>query len=1356
MNTNNGALSFDAYINDTNFKRQLDEMERRIVGLTDSTIKEADKMDAAFKKVGTAVGAYFTFDALKGFGSELIKVRGEFQQLEVAFTTMLGSKEKADALMAQIVETAATTPFDLQGVASGAKQLLAYGTAADQVNGTLIRLGNIAAGLSIPLGDMVYLYGTTQTQGRLYTQDLNQFLGRGIPMVRELAKQFGVAEDEVKTLVEAGRVGFEEVQKVIESLTDKGGMFYNLMAEQSKTLSGQISNLEDAWSQMLNEIGKEQEGLLSGTISMASTLVENYDKVIDVLKVLVATYGAYKAAVIAANVAKQISIATTSGLTAAETLHYAALVITEKAQKALNKTMLANPYVLAATLLVGLITTVALYSKHATTAEKAQDNLTAAMKRSEDTLASERAKIETLTTIVKSETAAKAEKAKAIKDLIALSPDHLSGITEETIRTGEATSAIDKYIEARRRQIQIDEINKELTESIKRENEISSKKDSDFDTWFGYGGKVDRFFSNDPNFKKTGNGAANKANELRAEAEIQKQLKAELEKILSGPTSKEEPEIVNTVKTVKDRIKEIGNEIGELEKKRSPLAATDAKGIESVNKQIDKLNAEKNKLEGKESGKKDKSVTVNSLDYWEKMRDDAVKSLGSLSIKDANFASKQAALLATIKKAEENIASIERGQQSFNEQLDYKKKQYQLYYKWVEQIGKEAADTQFSALIAEGGTYIDYLNNQIAKLEAKRQSGSLTPDESNNLISLTEQRDDASGAKSGIEVFKEGLTRAKEEAGGLLEYLDKIKEKKEELNDDNSELGIQKKEALQTEENSTTAAIKDNVKELVSNYQTYAGQIRTIEESLNRDLKILYQGLQSAKTEEERNQIKDSITARKKSAKDETASVKAEVFEQSKSYQTLCEFITGQSKKTVFRRIADMQKALEKAKEAYGEESETYKQLVEEINSAKINLIADELGKTKDALFQASELAGMFDEDLATALATTGEIVGAMEDVAGAVASFSSGDIIGGVTGVLSAVTSLIGIGKRVKEENRKAREEVAKFDREVLLAGYEYNRMLRERLDLEKQIGETTLDYYNRKLKALQEQKAASQKEYDELWAKLQGEEYVESKGYKHGTWFRKAKTWNNMGSLSGKSYEEIEKLYTEGRLEENVAKMFEQLRALKEEGADVADIWEETIEDMRVAFTGITYDSLVDSILSAFETGKTGANDLSEFFGDMMKKSLLESFKMQYLEGPLREWYEKFAEYSQSDNQLSKEEIEALRAYYNSIMQTANDQYDAMKEASGLDWGSNTEDPLTGSVRQLTEETGSAVAGQMTMIRLIAAEHNETAKAQLIHLAEIAYNTSFCAHLAEIRSLLEVLASSSDSNSLRAKGIA
>ena len=169
----------------------------------------------------------------------------------------------------------------------------------ENINDDLIRLGNIAAGLSQPLGDIVYLYGTTMTQGRLYTQDLNQFTGRGIPMIRELAKQFGVAENEVKSLVEAGKVGFPEVQKVIMSLTNEGGMFYNLMQEQSKTITGQISNIEDAISAMFNEIGKANEGIINDALSGVSYLVENYEKVGQILLEIVGTYGVYRTALMA-------------------------------------------------------------------------------------------------------------------------------------------------------------------------------------------------------------------------------------------------------------------------------------------------------------------------------------------------------------------------------------------------------------------------------------------------------------------------------------------------------------------------------------------------------------------------------------------------------------------------------------------------------------------------------------------------------------------------------------------------------------------------------------------------------------------------------------------------------------------------------------------------------------------------------------------------------------------------------------------------------------------------------------------------------------------------------------------------
>lgn len=293
--------------------------------------------------------------SMKGLVAEVANVRGQFQKLEVAFNTMLGSADKADALMAQLVRTAAITPFDLEGVAQGAKQLLAYGMEAENVNETLTRLGDIAAGLSMPLNDLVYLYGTTMAQGRLYTQDLNQFTGRGIPMIEELAKVFGVAESKVKDLVEAGRVGFPEVQKVIENLTGEGSKFGGLMEEQSKTITGQISNIEDAIASMFNDMGKQSEGVINTTLSGVTYMVEHYEQMGRVLMGLVATYGTYRTACMTVAAVQSLMTTGIGAMTAAEAIHYGWIVMVEKAQKLLNATMLSNPYVLVATAIAGVV-----------------------------------------------------------------------------------------------------------------------------------------------------------------------------------------------------------------------------------------------------------------------------------------------------------------------------------------------------------------------------------------------------------------------------------------------------------------------------------------------------------------------------------------------------------------------------------------------------------------------------------------------------------------------------------------------------------------------------------------------------------------------------------------------------------------------------------------------------------------------------------------------------------------------------------------------------------------------------------------------------------------------------------------
>lgn len=329
------------------------------------TVEANEKMSVSLTKVLGVIGGV---TALKNFATELVNVRGQFQQLEIAFSTMLKSKEKADKLMSELVDIAAKTPFDLQGVASSAKQMIAYGSSAENVGDELVMLGNVAAGVGSQLSEIAYLYGTLRTQGRAYATDIRQFAGRGIPIYEELAKVLGVTKDEVSGLVTAGKVGFKEVEQAFKNMTSESGIYYNLMQEQSKSLTGQLSNLGDAWDSMLNEIGKNTQGIASSGISALKGLIENYEMVGKVLLGLIATYGTYKTATLALWVIEQArartlltGIASTKALTAA--------------QAALNVVMKANPYVLVATTLAGVVSAMWAFHDSATESEKAQERL---------------------------------------------------------------------------------------------------------------------------------------------------------------------------------------------------------------------------------------------------------------------------------------------------------------------------------------------------------------------------------------------------------------------------------------------------------------------------------------------------------------------------------------------------------------------------------------------------------------------------------------------------------------------------------------------------------------------------------------------------------------------------------------------------------------------------------------------------------------------------------------------------------------------------------------------------------------------------------------------------------------------
>ena len=440
------GLKFDITGDNGNMLSALEGVQNGVKQTQKVVEQSGSGIEEMFGKMQSAATAVIGAFSAQQFASKVLSIRGEFQQLEVAFSTMLGSASEANALMDQLVKTAATTPFDLQGVANGAKQLLAYGIEADKVNETIVRLGDIAAGLSIPLGDLVYLYGTTMVLGRMFTQDLRQFQGRGVPIAEELAKQFGVAKEKVGELVTAGKVGSEEFTKAIAAMTSEGGKFAGLMEKQSHTISGQISNIEDVIGNMFNEIGKQNEGLINTGLKGVSYLVEHWEAIGKVVLEVAIAYGTYKAALLAvyaAHKAQAIFQTVSAFFSLAKSIHTA-----KDAMILFNMTSKANPIGLIVSVIASATAAFYLFGKSVSSTTKAQEGLNKIKEEASAKLADEKNKIELLLSVAKDETRSIEDRRKAVQKLNEIIPNYNAQLDVTTKKYIENKSALYGYLES--------------------------------------------------------------------------------------------------------------------------------------------------------------------------------------------------------------------------------------------------------------------------------------------------------------------------------------------------------------------------------------------------------------------------------------------------------------------------------------------------------------------------------------------------------------------------------------------------------------------------------------------------------------------------------------------------------------------------------------------------------------------------------------------------------------------------------------------------------------------------------------------------------------------------------------------
>ena len=456
--------------------RKLNREYKDFAQSSDKSTEIVDNLIGSLKRTAAEIGG---FVAIKQFSSDVIEATGKMQQLQVALSTILQSKSKADALLADISQFAVKTPFSVDEVATGAKQLLAYGSSADKVVDELSMLGDVASGLQIPIGQLIYLYGTLRTQGRAMTVDIKQFAGRGIPIYEELAKVLGVAKDEVSGLVTEGKVGFAEVEQAFKNMTTEGGKFNNMLANSAGTWPQQIAAVQGTLFLKMNDFGNKYKEVFELGIGTAEDLVENLEDVISIIGSLVAAYGTYKAAVIAVAVAQKASGFVES--IRLISMFRKEMTLATAAQQAFNVASKANIYVTLLSVLAGLATAVYMYTRRTNELTVAQETLNSVNKKAGEEFSKQAATVDRLSSVLKSETSSLEQKKKALSDLQTIIPGYNANLNEEGRLINSNTEAIKVYLAQLEKQIRIKAAQEELEELYrkKRTQEKQQKEAAD-------------------------------------------------------------------------------------------------------------------------------------------------------------------------------------------------------------------------------------------------------------------------------------------------------------------------------------------------------------------------------------------------------------------------------------------------------------------------------------------------------------------------------------------------------------------------------------------------------------------------------------------------------------------------------------------------------------------------------------------------------------------------------------------------------------------------------------------------------------------------------------------------------------
>lgn len=1296
--------------------------------------------------------------ALKQLGSEIIRVRGEFQAADTAIQTLLGSKEKADALMKQVREYAKISPLEFSDVTAATQMMLGFNIEAEKVPGFIKAIGDVSMGESQKFNSLTLAFSQMSATGKLMGQDLNQMINAGFNPLQQIAQTTGKSIATLKEEMSKGAISTEMVQQAFIDATSAGGKFYNMSENASKTINGQLSMMQDAMAGVFNELGTKGEGTIMSGIKMTTSLIQNYETIGKVVAGLIATYGTYRTAVMLVTAAESKHTLVEIGLTNAR-------ILARKAQLALNASMLTNPYVALATVVMGLTVTMWAMSDSTTAAARAQkeynDIKNAASKKEQE----HRQKIEELLTAARDESLATLTRQKSLEELRKEYPKIFERYDIEKLKLEDILKL--------KQQINEEDAKQSVQE---RKNDYISLKQT--------ASKQQRYLQlfDNPDLRKNMSKSDMQIWRMFAGKQSYVQVREQMEKNSELLKRYQKDVLDDNISAYKANLKNYSKERLEAELELAQSSASKRNGfvvngmmvkggdLEGVISSINGALAEK------------KSPTTYKQDYEKAKKDweDAKKKLTEMENDKSKFTSKQyeeaKKRVETTEKAYMNLGGITGS--SLTKQENQAEKLRKQTDKYDALLDKQSLEQQRSA---------EDLQMEVdeARIKAMDEGSAKT---------IAEMELNFEKEMQAIDRQKEDALRKKvEDARAAWEANPKNKGKSFNATD----IKLSDDEQNYYDELYKTAIISNEkiYKDLAERYLSYADERLAIEKKFNDDISILQEARKKAETKGDASeiaQIDRSIEKRTEIKNEDIFKLDAEQFKKNMNWEqvfgnldkvstdtlkklkaNLKDFISSQkdlspeslkelvdaieriddkvSERDPFETMSISFKSLKEVTDAQREAQKAYNKALEEgtdeeKKNAKATLESAKNSKQK-ALYEATDALHKGINEIGQYVDAGNQVIGIMETLGiktpewmeGTMSGF--GEMLNGlgnidlmkpmsiITGSLQtvkgALTSVISLGGLIPGLDGADYSHYNEMVEEYNKLNEIWDELIDKKLEYintsygaeADKVGKEALELVNKSIEAY----------------RILGRERLNSgaSAGSHSIGKRMAKNtsssdWQDIADALDMSVKDAKDFIGTGRMTGLFDLTTEQLEKLKSEAptfwakldGDVRDYLDKIIEgeerieeihnQINKQLTQTTFDSVysnfIDTLMDMKASSKDAAEDISEYF---MQAMLSEQIGTLY-QDKLKKWYEKFAK-GMEDGSLTESERNALNNEYMGYIEEAMKLRDELAAATGYDkisQESTSQSASSKGFQAMSQDTGEELNGRFTALQIAGEE--------------------------------------------------